>query len=169
MEFKAGQDVVYRNYRVCRIEAIGSLNFTSENEIKYYTLRPRFALTNEKIYVPLDVDAPLRRIMTKSEAAYHLRELKQLPVSVFQERAAAKRETRYRQMLASDDITSHFCLFKELYCGECNERKKRKKLCATDKKYQEKIENILSEEIAAALNETPADSKKRLYAALNCQ
>lgn len=167
MEFKPGQYVIYRNHKVCKIEAIEALNFASECETKYYTLRPCFVLANEKIYVPLDVDAPLRNIMTKAEIRKHLSELKQLPVSDSHERTVAKRESHYRQLLEDDDITSHLYLFKELYRCEFNERKKGKKLCVMDRRYQEKIEKILSEELAVSLNETPSESRKRLYTALN--
>lgn len=167
MKFNVGQYVVYRNYKVCQIEAIKALKFASKNEMQYYILRPCFAVANETIYVPLDVDAPIRNVITKSKVTQHLRKLKQLPLSAAHEHVATKRETRYRQMLESDDFMSRLYLFKELYCTECRERQKRKKLCVMDKRYKEKVENILSEEIAVALNETPSESKKRLYAALN--
>lgn len=168
MEFQVGQCVVYRNHKVCRLEAIETLKLTPEGEMQYYTLHPCFELSNEKIYVPFTEDAPMRPVMTGREARQYLRELKQLPIEAVCEFTAAKRESHYLQLLSNGDKTSHLYLFKELHDKEIQAHKKRKKMCIMDKRYQEIIEKILSEEFAIALDETPLEAKKLLYEALKC-
>ena len=70
--------------------------------------------------------------------------------------------SHYQELFSSDDLNERLLLLKEVSMKDKAECEKGKKLAATDEQYKKKIEQILSEEFAVALSETPELSKARL-------
>ena len=74
--FCIGQYVMYSYSGICRVEAIGTLSFTNDSQKEYYTLRPSYTTTNEKIYVSVNTSAFMREVITREEAFLYLEYLK---------------------------------------------------------------------------------------------
>lgn len=166
MKFNVGQYVVYRSNGVCRVEAIGKLQFLQNGNGDYYTLRSPFASGDGCSYIPTEKESCLRAVITPDEARGYLGELAEMPAEPCGEKKHQLLVSHYQKLLSSSDLSEHLRLFKEVNLKDRVEKKKGKRLSATDEQYKRKVEQLLSEEFAVALNETPAASKERLYAAL---
>lgn len=165
MRYHIGQYIIYRNRGICKVENIGKIDFSKSNQ-DYYTLRPPFTTCNERIYVPVHTDEHMRTAMTPKEAYTYLSELKQMNTKPCRSAKTTLLTAHYQGLLSSDDINAHLKLFKEICQKEVIAKEKGKKLGETDKRFRTKVEQLLSEELAIALNESPEVSKERLYAAL---
>lgn len=166
MRYHIGQYIMYRNRGVCQIENVGKIHFLLNNEKEYYTLRPPFTTCNERIFVPVNTDVHMRMAMTRKEAYIYLSKLKQMDTKPCRSTKTVLLTAHYQGLLLSDDVNAHLQLFKEIYQKEVIEKEKGKKLGETDKRFRIKVEQLLSEELAIALNESPELSKERLYRAL---
>lgn len=166
MKYNVGQYVMYRSNGVCRVEAVGKLRFLQNSGGDYYTLRSPFAPGDGCSYIPTEKESCLRAIITPDEAREYLGELAEMPVKPCGEKKHQLLVSHYQELLSSSDLSEHLRLLKEIGMKDKAERGKGRKLSATDEQYKRKVEQLLSEEFAVALNETPAASKERLYAAL---
>lgn len=159
--YQIGQYIMYRNIGICKVEAIGRLSFSANKEKDYYTLCPLNA-NNSKVYVPVDRDLEMRKIMTKEEAGEYLemlREMKTKPVSSSKPGALT---AHYQEILAPHDMKAFLTLFKELRQKEKMVRENGKHLGQLDMNYKSEVERLLSDEFAYAFGETPKEAKERL-------
>ena len=155
MKYDVGQYVMYRNNGVCRIEAIGKLGFLQNSDEEYYTLRPPFTTSDEHSYVP-----------TKEEAYTYLDRLNQLEVSPSGIKKRQELVSYYHELLSAEGLNGRLRLLKELSLKEQTEQKRGKRLTTTDEQYKRKTEQLLAEEFAVALEESPEQAKEQLYAAM---
>lgn len=165
MRYHIGQYIMYRNRGICKVENIGKVDFSKSNQ-EYYTLRPPFTTCNERIYVPVHTNVHMRTAMTPKEAYTYLSKLKQMNTKPCPSTKTTYLTAHYQGLLSSDDINAHLQLFKEIYQKEVSAREKGKKLGETDKRFRAKVEQLLSEELAIAFNESPDLSIERLYSAV---
>ena len=166
MKYQIGQYIMYLNRGVCQIEAIGKVPFLPNKEKDYYTLRPPFTNSNEHIYIPVNSEKYMKDMITCDEAHSYLADLKDLEVKPIRSSKASHLTTHYQELLSTPDIHKHLQLFKELWLKEDRAKKLGRRLGETERRFKRKIEELLSEEFAIALNESPALSIKRLYLAL---
>lgn len=162
MKYNVGQYVMYRNSMVCRVEAIGKLQFLQNSDGTYYTLKPSFTATDEKNYIPTTSEGCLRAVITPDEANTYLDRLAKMDAKPYASNKKQQLASHYQELFSSDDLNERLLLLKEVSMKDKAEREKGKKLAATDEQYKKKIEQILSEEFAIALSETPELSKARL-------
>lgn len=166
MRYHIGQYVVYKNRGVCKIENVGNLQFLINNKEEYYTLRPPFTHCSERIYIPVNTDVHMRNTITRNEAYQYLEKLKKMEVTPSHSAKTAWLTAHYQELLFADDINKRLQLYKEICQKERSAEEKGKKLGETDRRFKGKVERLLSEEFAVALNEAPELSKKRLYMTL---
>ncbi len=166
MKYHIGQYIMYGNTGVCRIEAIGKLKFLPGCEKEYYTLRPPFTTTNERIYIPVKAEEELKMAMTQDEAVEQLVCLKKMQIKPSRSTKVSLLEAHYRELLSANDVEKHLQLFKEICEKEEQTMEKGRKLGETERRFKRKVEHLLSEEFAVALNESSASSTKRLYMAV---
>lgn len=165
--FQCGDYVAYGSAGICRITAIGNIDFADNPKRVYYTLCPPFIKRDTKIYVPVDACNSMRLAITEEEALYYLNELTQIEVKVMCNAKNNLLETHYHEMFATHDLTEYLKLFKELYQKEKICEKAGKKRGQVDSRYQDKVERLLSEEFAVALHITPDAAKRKLYEAVD--
>ena len=162
MKYNVGQYVMYRNSIVCRVEAIGKLQFLQNSDGIYYTLKPSFTANDERDYIPATSEECLRAVITSDEANTYLDRLAKMDVKPYASNKKQQLASHYQELLSSDDLNKRLLLLKEVNMKDKAERARGKKLASTDEQYKQKIERLLSEEFAIALNETPERSKERL-------
>lgn len=165
MDYIIGQNVIHKSRGICKIENIGKIPFSPVKNELYYTLRPIFTNCNEYIYVPIH-SINLRTAINDQEAAFYLKQLQNTAVSPCNSSKISLLTEHYRELLQNFNITSNLQLFKELYFKEKRTKENKRRLNETDRIFKNRVEQLLSEEFATALNETPTCSKKRLYEAL---
>lgn len=108
--------------------------FSPGAERTYYTLRPSFSDSSERVYVPVEkADASLKNVMTEKEAQTYLENFGKMQVK--------PTLTNKAPMLAV---------------------KNGKKIGATEQQFMKKVAHLLSEEFAIALHESPESSARRL-------
>ena len=166
MKYDVGQYVMYRNNGVCRIEAIGKLGFLQNSDEDYYTLRPPFTTSDEHSYVPTKEEEYLRSVITRQEAYTYLDRLNQLEVSPSGIKKRQELVSYYHELLSAEGLNGRLRLLKELSLKEQTEQNRGKRLTTTDEQYKRKTEQLLSEEFAVALEESPEQAKEQLYAAM---
>ena len=166
VKYRIGQYIIYKNRGICEIENIGKLQFLVNNNKEYYTLRPPFTTCNERFYIPVNTDMNMRNAITQNEAYQYLEKLKKMEVKPSREAKRVWLTAHYQELLLANDINKQLQLYKEIYQKEKDAVEKGKNLGETDRQFKTKVEQILSEEFAIALDETPAASKERLHKAL---
>lgn len=163
--FQTGQIVIYRNIGVCRVEEVSKKSFADEPPKDYYTLCPIYAKGNDKIYVPADTKAFLRPITEPEQAASYLETLKTAEAPVFSCRNQTELVTHYQKMFQTNDLQEHLKLFKEICKKEQMQKSRGRKLSAVDQHFYQLTEQLLSEEFALSLRETPLEMREKLHAA----
>lgn len=167
MHYAIGQYVMYRSNGVCRVEAIGKLPFLRGHDELYYTLRQPFAAGAARNYLPVAAeDKYLRAVMTAEDVPGSLAELHTMDVKPCRAGKRQQLVDHYQQLLSSGDLRKHLQVFKEVDLKEQSERAAGRHLSVTEEQFRKKAEQLLSEEFAVALHESPEASRKRLYAAL---
>ena len=166
MKYHIGQYIIYKNRGICKIENIGKLQFLVNNSKEYYTLRPPFTTCNERFYIPVNIEVDMRKAITQSEAYQYLEKLKKMEVKPSRAVKRVWLTAHYQELLLADDINKQLQLYKEICQKEKDAIEKGKNLGETDRQFKAKVEKLLSEEFAVALDETPAASRERLYQTL---
>ncbi len=167
MKYEIGQYVMYRHNGVFRVEAIGQLHFLQDHAQKYYTLKPSFTVDDGRSYLPITAENCLRAVITPDEAYTYLNKLSNMQVKLLRPKKWQELVSHYQALLSSDDLSERLRLLKEIHLKEKAAKEKGKQLTVTEEQYKRKIEKVLSEEFAIALNESPTRSKERLYSVLN--
>lgn len=165
MMFRIGQHIMYGIRAVCKVEAIGRLDFVHGCREDYYTLRPPYTTSNERIYVPVNSTVFMRPVLTKNEVFAALRKSKGQPVKVFASKNRNLLVAHYQEMLATHDVNEHLRLFKEIYQKKLALESGGKNLMQTELRFFKQVGQLLSEEFSIALREPPERSMERLYAA----
>lgn len=163
--FQKGQRIVYGNAGVCEVEEIGQKRFADMEAKEYYTLRPIFETGNDRLYVPTASDAALRLIVAPEEAESYLEEMKDLEVEVFNGKGQTALAEHYQELMQKHSIEGYLRLFKEICKKESLQKSKGRKLNAVDKHFYMLAEQLLSEELAVSLQQSPSDMRKTLRAA----
>lgn len=157
--FQVGDVIVSSNNGVCRIEAVGKLNFGGMDKNRdYYTLIPLFE-SGSTVFVPVDSDKiSLRLAITKDDALRLIKEMKELePIWIQDEKS---RESQYKEVLRSCDCTRLIQIIKTIYIRKQKRLGDGKKVTAVDERYFNLAENKLYGEIALALDMTKDEVKE---------
>lgn len=165
--FHCGNYVAYGSAGVCKIIAIGKIDFADNPKRVYYTLRPPYIKSDTKMYVPVDACNSMRMAITEEEALSYLNKLLEIEVKDMRNVKTNLLEMHYHEMLATHELTEYLKLFKELYLKEKICESTGKKQGQANSRYQDKVEKLLSEEFAIALHITPDEAKEKLYKAID--
>ena len=154
---------MYGNLGVCEVEEVVAQQFFGNSPKEYYTLHPFFSKSSDKIYVPTSTDASLRPILRPEEARKYLDSLKTTEVPVFCSRSQPALTLHYQDMLQTHQPLEQLKLFKELCQKEQLQKRKGRKLSPTDMHFYKLTEQLLSEEFALSLQESPATMRTRMH------
>lgn len=163
--FTVGQNVIYGQYGVCRVEAVGPLKFLRDRMVKYYTLRPLYGANGTKYYVPVDAASSLDPVMSQEEAIDGLTKLRSMKISINRITKANVLTAHYQDLIASHRLDGYLRLYKEVCHKEMQLREKGKKLGRIDTQFYKLAEQRLSGEFSVILNEPIDLSRSRLHEA----
>ncbi len=96
----------------------------------------------------------------------YLDRLNQLEVSPSGIKKRQELVSYYHELLSAEGLNGRLRLLKELSLKEQTEQNRGKRLTTTDEQYKRKTEQLLAEEFAVALEESPEQAKEQLYAAM---
>lgn len=148
--YQVGEIVVYGSKGVFRIDNIGIPDIEWLNADKpYYTLSPLYH--EEKVFTPVDTPVFMRPIMTKNEAVDFILHIPNIQADEFECKNPHVLQAYYQNALESHDSLALVKIIKKTHEKKLNAEKNGKKLAQVDERYMKKAENILHEELAAAL------------------
>lgn len=152
--FNVDDMVVYNAEGVCRVESIGPLHFSSvRKEEMYYSLRP---IAGEgRIYVPVDTQLPLRRMLTRDEALALIRRMPAIKTEVSCVNNKRVLEEHYRKLMNPHTPEALVRTVKSIYQKRHSGGKVRA-LGTTEEYYRKRAEGLLHQELGEALG-IPAD------------
>lgn len=148
--FQVGDNIVCGNSGVCTVEEIGTLNIgAAPRDRLYYTLKPVYE-TGGKIFVPVDNDkVVLRVILSKDQVTQLLNNIQQIEQLWIPDEK--KREQEYKSAVNSCDCSRLIQIIKTLYFRKRERIQSGKKVTAVDDRYFRIAEDRLYEEMALAL------------------
>lgn len=159
--FSVGEKVVYKTNAVCTVEAVETPSFVKESDKKYYKLRYLFSNGNEVVYVPVDSDVNVRKVMSKDEAEKCLDRLRTAEVLDYEYRQPALIAQHFQGILSDCSIDSSLAVLKVILLREKKCLAENKKLRQAETHYLGIVEKGVSEELSVAL-EKGIDEVKNL-------
>ena len=168
-----GDFVMYKNGSVCRICDISKLSFGGTPEREYYKLET-IGENSSVIYVPLDSDIPMRRIMnrdeimqTLDEAAREIATIDAGAESPLWRESPKERSIEFNAIIDSGDRVRILRMLSLLAHHREKLEKTRKKLYAADERCFNAGVRLIGEEFAFVLGISKDDVTqfitKRLY------
>lgn len=157
MNYNTGDELVYKNYDVCRVEAIEKPDFIKHTDMKYYKLKIIFSSSNGTVYVPVDADEHLRPVISAQEAENYLKNYKIIPSDTFNAKQSTLIAEHYDKLYEENTTDSFLTLIKEILSREKETNRSPRQIEA---KYLDLTEKPLSEEFALVLHKTPTEIKQ---------
>ena len=143
--------IIYGSSGVCVVTEICTPNFSREERgKKYYKLRPIYS--SETIYAPVETTAFMRPILTQSEAELLVSRIPEIEAKPCTSTGITVLRQQYEEFFRGHDCESYISLIKGVTVKEASGRK----LGQTDQRYLKRAEDVLYNELAAALNIEPA-------------
>jgi CarD family transcriptional regulator len=146
--FNKNDYVMYGSAGVCKVQKVDYPDFIKEKTRKYYFLKP-INLSCDNIFVPVDTEALMRKVITRNEADALIRKMPDIEAMWGDEDAA--REDEYKKAIQSFDCGELAMVVKSLYLKIQDRKKEGKKPLQTDEKYMDMAEEYLYGELAIAL------------------
>lgn len=149
--YSVGDKIIYGGSGVCVVTEICTPNFSREELGKqYYKLRP--ICGSETIYAPVETNAFMRPVMTRREAEALVDRIPEIQAQPCCSTSITMLRQQYDEFFRSHDCESYIRLIKGVYAkGESGKR-----LGQTDQRYMKRAEDILHNELAAALEMEPS-------------
>ncbi len=149
--FQVGDYIIYGTRGVCRVQNIGTLDFSgAAKERLYYTLSPCYT-EGSTIYVPVDSDGiVMRPIMGREEALKLIDGFKDIPELWIQDEKG--REHVYKEAIRSCDNYELLRIIKTIYQRGRTRMAAGKKATVSDNKYFRIAEDNLYGELALSLD-----------------
>jgi len=146
--FKENDYVMYGSAGVCRVEAVGKMNFGEKSKI-YYTLESVYE-KGARFFIPVDNDkVVIRPVLTREECGLLIKE-----VSLIEEASIPEdkyREDIYREALKNCDCKECIRIIKTLYHRIATRAELGKKATSSDEKFFHLVKESLYGELAFAL------------------
>ncbi len=146
--FNKNDYVMYGSAGVCKVQKVDYPDFIKEKTRKYYFLKP-INSSCDNIFVPVDTEALMRKVITRTEADALIRQMPDIETMWGDEDAA--REDEYKKAIQSFDCSELAMVVKSLYVKIQDRKKEGKKPLQTDEKYMDMAEEYLYGELAVAL------------------
>lgn len=150
--FEKNDYVMYGTAGVCLVQKVDYADFMNEKK-RYYFLKPLHSMC-DRIFVPVDGGAPMRKVLTKSEADELIAKMPSMETDWLEDDNA--REKAYREALQKFDCYELAKMAKCLYRKVAERKNEGKKPLQMDEKYLNTAEEYLFGELAVAL-EIPVD------------
>lgn len=148
--YQVNDHVVYGNYGICVVKAIGKLDMDSVDRNRvYYTLEPMYSEKNT-IYTPVDkADSSMRDAMSEQEAWKLIDEIPQQ--EMIQIPNEKKAEQAYKEIMKMNECTGWSRIIKTIHVKNRKRLSEGKRYTAKDDVYLKLAEDFLFRELAAAL------------------
>ena len=148
--FEVGDYVVYGTNGVCRIKAVGPIDFSGNSrEQIYYTMIPCYVRDRE-VFTPVDNESVvIRKVMSEKEALDFIDDMQ--TIEKMQVEDEKKRELAYKQALLSCEPAKIVSLIKTIYERIQMRQAEGKKVTSSDSKYFHIAEESLHGELAISL------------------
>lgn len=147
--YQIGNYVVCGNNGPCRVEEIGTLDFSATKDKMYYTLVPE-GNAGGRVFMPVDNEKiSMRPVLTREEAEELVNEIAEIePIWIPEEKS---REMLYKEFLRSCDCRKLIQMIKTLYLRKLSREEQGKRVTAVDDKYFQLAETHLYAELAVSL------------------
>lgn len=149
--FNVGENIVYGNSGVCRVESIGILDSPGMPQDKeYYTLSPIYS-KGSKIFTPVDNNKIIMRaVLGRDEAQELIDNIDKIEVMWISDEKS--RELEYREAIKVCDCEELVRIIKTIYLRMQDRIANGKKITASDEKYFRLAEDRLYGELAVSLD-----------------
>ena len=152
--YQVGELVVYGAEGVCRVAAIGPLEMRgAQKGTDYYTLTPLYG--TGKIFIPVDTNVSIRPVMTRAEAEALIDRIPEIPEEVYENNNPRLLNEHYQALLKSYDCVDLVRMIRAIYA----KGQRGRRLGQVDERTFKKTEEMLHEELAAALDIPPDQVK----------
>lgn len=162
--YQIDEYVIHTTGGICQIKDIAPLEIAgSDKNKKYYLLIP-VGERGSKVFVPVDNDGTIRKIVTKDEALELIKMVPEIGELVIENDKF--REARYKEVIRSCDLYELVSILKSLHVRRMKRIEEGKKSTATDEKYYKIAEENLYSELAFALNMDKRDMPEMVFGQL---
>jgi len=159
--------VVYGNTGVCRIVDVTVPDFipADKEKVEYYVLAP----VNQDgfIYTPVDTKVFMRPIISKEKANELIDRIPTIQAEVYHSSNMQDLKAHYEAAFTSHDCADLIELSMSIYMKKQYLEQQKKKFGQTDAKFMKKAEDLLFNELAAALgikkDEVPGYISARIH------
>ncbi len=163
--FELNEYVTHISGGICQILDITPLSIPgADKNRKYYVLQP-IRGNGSKVFVPVDNDSAMRKIVTEDEALRLIDEIPNIKEMTIDNEKL--RETIYREAIKSCDLRSLVSVLKNLYVRRTKRIEEGKKTTATDDKYFKIAEENLYSELAFVLGRDKKEMRECVFGHLS--
>lgn len=163
--FKIGDKIVNKNGKVCEVINIEEVDYGAGPRT-YYVLSPCFTNNDSLVlHTPVDQEATLRNVMTKSEVEELLEKIPEIKTIWITNPKI--RKTKFKELYTSGDPLEIFRLIKSFVRKKEEFKEEKKTLSFTDENFLNEIKTNLYYEISLALNINVSEVDELLTNRLN--
>lgn len=148
--YQPGEIIFYSGEGVCRVEAIGPVDFSADKQKLYYTLQPLYR--QGKIFIPVDSPVFSRPVITKQQAQDLLRRIPSIKAEVYENRNLRMLNEHYQALIQTHDCEDMLQLIRSVYTKQQELKSQGKKPGLVDERYMKRAEDLLYGELAVALD-----------------
>jgi CarD-like/TRCF domain. len=149
--YEVGDVVIYGKQGVCRIEEIGSISITNNDDTtQYYTLVSVYG--TGKTYTPVDTEVYMRPIMTLEEVENIIKEIPNIEGHAIHFKSIREMTDYYKNSIESYEWERLISVIKTVYFKAQHIKQQGKKLGQIDERYKKEAEQLLYQEFAIAMD-----------------
>ncbi len=150
MMFNVGDLIIYGNYGVFRVDALGVPDISYINKDKrYYTLNAIHY--KNTIYTPVDTDVFMRHVLSYEEAQELIRQIPNIEADILENNNVRLLSEHYENSLQTHECSDLVQLIKTVYEKRILVKEQGKTLGQTDEKFMRIAEELLYSELSIAL------------------
>lgn len=147
--FRVGENVVYGQCGICRVEGVGPLPDSPADGRLYYTLQPFFS--TEVIYTPVDGKVFIRPALNREQAEAAVRAIPEVRGEACTERNLTVMREKYESAFRDYDCADLIGLIKSIYVKNQSAITNGRRIGQMDQRYMKRAEELLHGELAVAL------------------
>jgi CarD family transcriptional regulator len=163
--FRVGEWILHSNEGVCKVAAVGKLEFdNAETGTLYYTLEPYYG--TGQLYTPVDSPVFMRPALTKQQAEELINQIAEITADPDQQIIPNTLCDLYKSCIQTEDCNALAAFIRHLLDRrEANLLNGRKPPKIEDN-YIKRAQDFLCDELAAVLETTQEEVKQRIIAAM---
>ena len=149
--FGIGDLVVYGGTGVCEVAKVEPMGGRSADRKRlYYTLKPRYG--SETIYVPVDTNVFMRKVITREEAEALIDRIPEIQAEICNDRNLRVLSDHYKATLRSHDCEDLLQTVRAVYLKGRQAAEQKRKPGQVDQYFGKRAEDLLHGELSVALN-----------------